>query len=136
MLEYRTADFSLLFGMSNSALFAVFALLEEPEAFDAYLASSLMIDHCPRFIREKAQAFVMRAGRNDRILYMIYGSQHSPRVTEHVPDVRDYLESNAPQGFRVRLDVLDGEGHVPESSLDRGLRYIFTAFKPKEDFRR
>ncbi len=121
---YRAADFSVLYGMSNSALFAVFALLEEPETFDAYIASSPMIGHCPQFIREKAEAFKKRKSLNCRLI-MIYGSEDSPRVTEHVPDFRDYLESNAPQGFRVYLVILEGAGHVPESSLALGLRYVY-----------
>jgi len=34
--------------------------------------------------------------------------------------------TNAPQGFISKLEILEGEGHVPDSSLDNGLRYIFS----------
>jgi predicted alpha/beta superfamily hydrolase len=124
--NYRTTEFSILYGMSNSALFAVYSLLEGPETFNAYIASSPMIGHCPEFIKKKAEVFVKKAPLEDRIAYMIYGTEDSRRVTAYVPEFQKYLKTNAPQGFTSKLDILDGEGHVPDSSLERGLRYVFS----------
>ena len=123
--NYRTKDFSILYGMSNSALFAVYALLESPESFDAYIASSPMIGHCPDLIRKKAELFVEKDKLNDRILYMIFGTEDTRRVTAYAPDFQKYLEIKAPSDFISELEVLEGEGHVPDSSLERGLKYIF-----------
>jgi predicted alpha/beta superfamily hydrolase len=123
--EYGAGGFGVLYGGSNAGLFSVYALLARPGTFDAYIASSPMIGHCPEFIREAAASFVRGKGIAERFLYMIYGDQDSRRVTAFVPDFQEFLESNAPAGFRSRLDILKGEGHVPESSLSRGLRYVF-----------
>jgi predicted alpha/beta superfamily hydrolase len=124
--NYRTTDFSMLYGMSNSALFTVYALLEMPETFNAYIASSPMIGHCPDFIEKKAKAFISKDQLNDRVLYMIYGTEDSKRVTAYVPDFQEHLRTNAPPGFISNLEILEGEGHVPDSSLERGLLYIFS----------
>jgi len=124
--NYRTADFSMLYGMSNSALFTVYALLEMPVTFNVFIASSPMIGHCPDFIQKKADVFISKDQLNDRVLYMIYGTEDSQRVTDYVPDFQKYLETKAPQGFDSKLEVLEGEGHVPDSSLQRGLQYIFS----------
>lgn len=124
--NYRTTDFSLLYGMSNSALFSVYALLESPETFNAYIASSPMIGHCPEFIHEKAEAFVRQGHVRDRILYMIYGTEDSRRVADYVPDFKECLKSNAPKNFLSHLEILEGEGHVPASSLARGLQFVFS----------
>jgi hypothetical protein len=34
--------------------------------------------------------------------------------------------TNASLGFDSKLEILEGEGHVPDSSLERGLQYIFS----------
>jgi predicted alpha/beta superfamily hydrolase len=123
--NYRASDHSLLYGMSNSALFAVYALLEKPETFHAVIASSPMIGHCPEFMRKKAEVFTRKNIDQGLNLYMIYGTEDTRRVTEYVPDFQNYLHTYAPKGFISKLDILEGEGHVPKSSLVRGLRYLF-----------
>jgi predicted alpha/beta superfamily hydrolase len=124
--NYRSSDYSVLYGMSNSALFAVYALIEIPETFHAVIASSPMIGHCPEYIQKKAEVFVRKSQANDLFLYMIYGTEDSNRVTAFVPDFQNYLNTHAPKGFTSKLEILEGEGHVPDSSLARGLQYIFS----------
>jgi hypothetical protein len=124
--NYRASDYSILYGMSNSALFAVYALLEKPDTFNAHIASSPMIGHCPEYMHKKAEAFVKKDHLNGRFLFMIYGTEDSRRVTEYVPNLQNYLNKHAPKGFFSELEILKGEGHVPESSLARGLAYIFS----------
>lgn len=123
--NYRSSDYSILYGMSNSALFAVFALLEKPETFNAVIASSPMIGHCPEYIKKKAEAFVKKEYVHGLFLYMIYGTEDSRRVTEYVSGFQGYLNTHAPKDFKSKLEILEGEGHVPASSLARGLQYIF-----------
>ena len=127
--NYRTSDYAVLYGMSNSALFAVYALLEKPETFNAVIASSPMIGHCPEHMQKKAEAFIKTDNESDLYLYMIYGTKDSPRVTKYVPDFQNYLRTHAPKGFISKLEILKGEGHVPASSLARGLQHIFSQNK-------
>jgi len=124
--NYHTTDFSMLYGMSNSALFTLYAFLEMPETFNAYIASSPMIGHCPDFIQTKVEAFAKNVRLEDRILYMIYGSEDSRRVTDYIPEFQKYLKAKAPPGFDSKLEIVESEGHVPESSLERGLQYIYS----------
>lgn len=129
--NYRVTDYSLLYGMSNSALFTVYALLARPETFDAYIASSPMIGHCPEYMRNKAEAIVKRDDLKGRILFMIYGTEDTRRVTDYVTDFQKYLKSQAPKDFTSQVRILDGEGHVPPSSLMRGLQYVFSSNREK-----
>ncbi|MGD8539461.1 MAG: alpha/beta hydrolase-fold protein [Candidatus Aminicenantes bacterium] len=124
--NYRTMDFSILYGMSNSALFTIYVLLESPETFNAYIASSPMIGHCPDYIKLKADLFVEKNQLEDRILYMIYGTEDSQRVTSYIPDFQKFLEQKIPKSFNSELAILEGEGHVPDSSLEKGLQYVFS----------
>jgi predicted alpha/beta superfamily hydrolase len=123
--EYRASDMAILYGGSNAGLFVVYAMLEDPEVFDAGVAGSPMIGHCPEFMRELAASFVKRVLSERRTLFMIYGSKDNARVTDFVPDYQEFLKQNAPADFAPHLVILEGEGHVPPSSLERGLRTIF-----------
>ena len=132
---YRTTDFSVLYGGSNAGLFTVYALLVIPEMFDAYIASSPMVGHCPEFMREKTDEILKGDRLDNRLLYMIYGTGDSPRVTGFVPEFQKSLEVRGPKGFQSRLEILEGKGHVPPSSLSRGLRFVFEADFKREGHR-
>lgn len=123
--KYRTTDISMLYGGSNAGLFAVYAKFADPELFDACIAGSPMIGHCAEYMHELAKDYAKRTPSKNMILYMIYGTEDSPRVTDYVPDYQAFLENNAPAGFKSYHIVLKGEGHVPPSSLERGLRTVF-----------
>jgi len=123
--RFRTAGPTLLYGASNAGLFTVYAMLESPETFDAAIASSPMIGHCPDLMREKAAAFRRKELPGRRVLYMIYGTQDSRRVTEYLPDYQAALSAGAPREFQSETVIVEGEGHVPPDSLIRGLRFVF-----------
>lgn len=127
--NYRTTDYSILYGASNAGLFSVYALLQNPDAFDGIIASSPVIGHCPEHMQMKAEEFVRREQIKNCALYMIYGTEDSQRVTAYVPDFHEFLKSKAPRGFISQLTILEGEGHVPKSSKTRGLRYVFAQNK-------
>jgi len=126
--SYRTSDFSVIMGTSNTALFAVYAFVNEPSTFSAYLASSPMIGYCPELLRSTTEQLLNRKTRLDRSLFVIYGERDSPKVTEAVPVFIEQLRSHMPDGLRLELVVLPGEGHVPPSSLTRGMEWIYSGF--------
>ena len=88
-----------------------------------------MIGHCPEYMTGRMKAFLKRDSAGRRILYMIYGTEDTRRVTEFVPGFHADLKANAPMDFVSELVILEGEGHVPPSSLSRGLQFIFSQFK-------
>lgn len=134
--EYRTEPFSILYGASNAGLFTVYALLEDSNIFHGYIASSPMIGHCPDLIGEKSRIFLQRTQAHNRFLFIIYGTEDSRRVTQFAPDFKRNLVENGPADFFCRLEILEGEGHVPGDSLIRGLKYIFTHRAYSENYRR
>ena len=119
--NYRASETSLLYGASNAGLFTVYASLVSPESFDVYVASSPMIGHCPDLIQDKREAFLNRQYQAPRVLFMIYGTKDSPRVTDFVPEFYRTMKARSPKNFLIELEILEGEGHVPASSLHRGL---------------
>jgi len=123
--SYRTSRPRVLYGASNSGLFAVYALLERPDSFDAYIASSPMIGWCPEYIHGLAEERFAETFQ-DKFLFMIYGSRDYERVTEYILGFVDHIQGKAPEGLRWESRVLDGLGHVPANSLEEGLRALFS----------
>jgi predicted alpha/beta superfamily hydrolase len=122
---YRTTNPTILYGASNAGLFTVYALLERPDSFDAYIASSPMIGWCPDFIHELAKE-TFSASLRDKFLYMIYGQHDEFRVTEYIPEFTDLIQEEAPTSLRWESRLLEGEGHVPKESLEEGLTALFS----------
>jgi predicted alpha/beta superfamily hydrolase len=121
---YRATRPRVLYGESNAGLFAVYAMLERPNSFDAYIASSPTIGWCPEHIHGLAEERFAEA-LQDKFLFMIYGSQDNTRVTEYLPGFVELIRAKAPECLRWESRLLDGEGHVPASSLEEGLRALF-----------
>ncbi len=124
--NYRTANYRILFGQSNAGLFTIYSLLETPDSFDAYIASSPMLGWCSDFIFNKAENLFEKSRSLDKFLFMIYGEADYERVTSYVPGFADLLKAKAPADFRWEVRVLEEEGHVPYTSLYEGLRAVFS----------
>ena len=123
--QFRINHFNILFGGSNAGLFAVYALIEQQEIIQAGIAGSPMIGHCNDLMFNQLKK---TAGKNyikDRYLYMIYGENDSKRVVDYLPKYYDLLKSKVATNFKTEHVILKNEGHVPESSLQNGLLFIF-----------
>ena len=122
--KYRTTDYNIIYGGSNAGLFALYALLKRPDVFNNVIASSPMIGWCEDYIYELAdESFKTHQYGNK--LYMIYGRDDYPQVTETVPRFTEYLKEKAPTELRWEYKYLQDEGHVPYTSIYDGLRYVF-----------
>ena len=127
--RYRAADYRILTGHSNSALFVSYALLKQPEAFNAYFAISPMLGH-----REQEMLSLARQGfaafpQRNTFLYIEYGENDFGKVVDVVPEFLDILEKANPEALSYRVDVLPGEGHVPYSCYRDALLALFPDFR-------
>jgi predicted alpha/beta superfamily hydrolase len=129
--NYRASDFNIIMGTSNTALFAIYAFVHQPSTFDAYLASSPMIGHSPELIQTATERLLSQDLRLDASLYIIYGDEDSSKVVESVPVFLKQLRASMPEGLRLEHVILPGEGHVPSSSLTRGMGWIYSDLEPR-----
>jgi predicted alpha/beta superfamily hydrolase len=123
--NYRTEKFRILSGTSNSALFAVYAFLADPEPFYGYIASSPMLGHCYEFMFDMANKFFSSREKLKKALFMVYGKSDSQAVVKTVPYFTTIVERAKPEGFEYAVKIIEDEGHVPHGSLFYGLRFIF-----------
>ncbi len=124
--NYTTNGKNILYGASNAGLFVVFAMLEKPEAFAAYISSSTMIGHCPEFMYKKAEEFNNIQKLNNKRLYMNYGNKNElTKASEFIPAYHKMLEKKFGSVLEIELNEVNNAGHVPSGSLDAGLKFIY-----------
>ncbi len=130
---FRTTDYRILTGHSNSALFVVYALMKQPESFNSYFAISPMLGwRKPEMLGLARQSFANFPNRNT-FLYIEYGEQDYDHVINVVPEFIEILEEIAPMALKYRVDVLPGEGHVPYTSYRDALLALFPDFQMSEE---
>ncbi|RLA45300.1 MAG: hypothetical protein DRR42_19555 [Gammaproteobacteria bacterium] len=130
---FRTTNYRILTGHSNSALFVVYALLKQPESFNAYFAISPMLGwRKPEMLSLARQSLTSFPNRNT-FLYIEYGDQDYDHVIKVVPEFVEILQEVAPMALKHRVDVLPGEGHVPNPSYRDALLALFPDFQMKEE---
>ena len=127
---YRTAPYRLLYGASNSGMFVVYALLSQPESFNAYLASSPMLGWSPELIAEKAKAALVSREPRGRFLYVIYSDDDYSEVTEAVPSFLGLLQEQHPSWLQWQSEVRNNEGHVPALDVPMSLKAVFPDYNP------
>ena len=133
--QYRTENFRLLYGASNAGLFVVHTLLNRPEIFDAYIASSPTVGWCYQFIYEEARVQLDPGKSLDAFLYMIWGKDDMEEVTRAVPYLEEIIKEEAPGDLTCASRIVEDEGHVPYASLYEGFRFVFDGWNyPPELF--
>lgn len=123
--KYRTSNMRILYGRSDSGLFALYALLESPDTFSAVISSSPTVGLSPMLLKTKTvEMFQIHPHLNNR-LYIIYGNNDIPLAKDFIPEfIHSVLSYKNPE-FNFEAKVISDGGHIPESSLFHGLRFIF-----------
>jgi predicted alpha/beta superfamily hydrolase len=128
--NYRTESFRILNGTSNSAFFTIYVLLENPNLFSAYIASSPTL--LGWFENRLSKKFDERKNKNEafnKILYLIYGENDFPSILEAIPGFTSIVEEKVPKGFMWEVKSVDDEGHVPYNGLYEGLKFVFSDWR-------
>ncbi len=123
---YRTSDELVLYGRSDSGLFALYTLTEAPGVFRAVIASSPTLGHCPGFMTENVDRLFHERPDLAGTLFIIYGAEEGSMVAGHIPAFVRAIEEAASPKFNLSVRSVPGGGHVPKSSLEDGLRFVFS----------
>jgi len=124
--EFRTSGERLVYGRSDSGLFVLYALLEKPALFTAHIASSPTVGFCPEWIRRQTERLFGGRPTAKTCLFIISGENDIPLVKDALPDVVGEFRRLRTAPFRFEAVVVAGGGHVPESGLFHGLRFVFS----------
>ncbi len=124
---YRTEDYKILFGTSNTGFTTVYAMLSGRTTFSAYIAASATLS-IPSFTASR-DSLVKNWKGGEKFLYLVMGEHDFPTIIRLNGALKEVIDINKPEGLTCRLSVIEGEGHVPASSMTEGLKGLFHDWK-------
>lgn len=124
---YRTENFRVLYGTSNTGFTAVYALFRNPELANDYVAASATL-RLPFFLAKRDQLISDFKG-GKRQLALVMGERDLPTVLSQNGELKERFDLYAPSDLTCRLAVIRNDGHVPSSALLEGLRCLFEGWK-------
>jgi predicted alpha/beta superfamily hydrolase len=126
--RFRVENHRTLYGASAMGVFVLYALLEQPDAFAAHIASSPAVAYRYDYMAAKATSAPRPRPRRNTGLYVIYGDKELPDVREGLAKYRPLLEALRSDTLSMTIDDLPQEAHVPSNSLSKGLKQIFDGY--------
>jgi predicted alpha/beta superfamily hydrolase len=123
--NYRTNDYKILSGQSNTGLFVMYNFLFHPELFDAYIVASPMFNWCPDFYLNKAKSFLTDNAQISKKLYVSYGDLDYVEVLSHINDFKNILKL-APETLKWQVELIQNAGHVPFVTMNNALLFFFS----------
>jgi uncharacterized protein len=126
--RFRVENHRTLYGASAMGVFVLYALLEQPDAFAAYIASSPAVAYRYDYMAAKTTSAARPRPRRNTGLYVIYGDKEMPDVREGLAKYRPLLEALRSDTLSITIEDLPQETHVPSNSLSKGLKQIFDGY--------
>ena len=124
--NYRTEPIRILYGRSNSALFAVYALTGNSEAFTGIIAASPSLGHCKDFIFRRTASYLSSRSVPDRFLFISHGGRDTAlRLVSSIPEFITLLSEKSPESLVWDYRFYEREGHCPVPTLRDGLVWFF-----------
>jgi predicted alpha/beta superfamily hydrolase len=130
--NYRTNDYNILFGQSNTGLFVLYNLMSFPGLFSAYVVASPMFGWCPQFYQDKFKKFLCDNSTLNKKLYVSYGDLDYVEVLRYVNDFKEVLKQS-PAGFQYKIELIENAGHVPFLTLNNALLNFFSGCTLNEE---
>ena len=129
--NYRTKSPRALFGFSLSGLFAIHALLTQPDLFDYTIAASPAIWWDDNLLVHRAEDFFRSKERLDGKLYFAVGANERWQVQYYFNEMYRILNTNTPKGFRATFNRFEDEEHstICMPTMYHGLKTIFSGLE-------
>jgi uncharacterized protein len=131
--RYRTQPYRILVGHSFGGLFAVHALMNRPESFNAYIAISPSLWwNDGELVRGAAKA-LERLPERERFLYLSMGDEGDDML-QPIQQLARTLEQARPERLVWRYSFLENDHHgsTPHRTLYDGLEAAFAELRVSE----
>jgi predicted alpha/beta superfamily hydrolase len=123
--HYRTHPYRIIVGHSLGGLFAIYALLTQPDVFNAYIAISPSLSYDNELLLKKASAFLEKSPELKKFLFMTVGNE--PKYIPRLESFSKILEEMAPEGLEWKYTYMEKEDHVSitHRSIYDGLETLY-----------
>jgi predicted alpha/beta superfamily hydrolase len=125
--NYRTENYRVLFGTSNTGFTTVYGLLRNPELANSYVAASATMK--VRFFIPKRDPLISGFKGGKRKLILVMGENDFPTILSGNGELKETIDTLAPPDLSCRFTVIGNGGHVPPNALLEGLRGLFEGWK-------
>ena len=128
--QYKADDYRILIGHSYGGLFAMFALLNQPDAFEGYIMIDPSFWYNSHMLVKSTGSFLSGISSLPKIVFI--SGNEGKSWHEMGNDAMDsVLKADAPKDLRWRTFAYTNENHgsVPFKSIYDGLRYIFDDYR-------
>jgi predicted alpha/beta superfamily hydrolase len=124
--NFNTEPFKVLIGHSYGGVFAVHALLSDPDLFNAYIAIDPSLWYKNQMLIKNASAEFLKTKNWSKSIY-ITGPEGEGTKGMGITPMEKLLKSSAPTGLNWKVVAYADEDHgsVPFKSVYDGFRYIF-----------
>ena len=131
---YRTEAYNILVGWSLGGLFAVNALLQQPDSFDAYIAVSPSLWWNNEAEAATADRIFARDAKLKKFLYITHGREYNG-IPKSVQWFTRMLGRKAPPSLRWTFAYLPTDTHdsSPRRAIYDGLENLFDGWAIPED---
>jgi predicted alpha/beta superfamily hydrolase len=128
--RYPTHPYRIFAGHSLGGLFAVYALMNRPELFNACIATSPSLWWDDFRVLHQAQEFFAKQKEFNKVLFFALGNEGGD-MTEGFDQLRKTLSAHRPTGFLAKSEHYNDEIHSSTELLGHydGLRTIFTDWR-------
>jgi len=124
--SFKTEPFRVLVGHSFGGVFAMHALLTDPDLFDAYVAIDPSFWYKDHMQVKMAQSEFLKTKNWNKSIF-ITGREGTGMKEMGITDMEKVLKASAPKDLNWKIAVYPNEDHgsVPFKSVYDGFRYIF-----------
>lgn len=125
--NYRTQPYRILSGHSLCGMFAIYALLVQPNLFSAYIATSPSLWWDGRTVLKKAEGIFDKQSNLKKFLFINFGGGDSEHIKASTWAFAQLLERKAPQDLEWKVVFSEKEDHVtiPILSFPDGLEVLY-----------
>jgi predicted alpha/beta superfamily hydrolase len=126
--SFKTEQYKVLVGHSYGGVFAMHALLTEPDLFDAYIAIDPSFWYKNQMQVNSARNEFLKTKNWNKLIF-ITGREGSGMKDMGITSMEKVLKSSAPKELNWKVVAYADEDHgsVPFKSVYDGLRFIFDA---------
>ncbi len=128
--NYRSNENKILFGQSLSAVFTIYAFLENPKSFNSYIACSGAFPGCEDYFQELSlKSFQQKDQFNGQKVFVTNGLKDEldpdGKMNQTMIEFSNSIRNNLGDKISYKYLTYQNDGHVPFQSLYHGLKFVF-----------
>ncbi|MBS1795378.1 MAG: tetratricopeptide repeat protein [Acidobacteria bacterium] len=128
--NYRTEPFRIFAGHSLGGLFAVYAMTQKPDLFNAYIAASPVLGYADNYVLKRVEEMLRTDREWRKTLFVSIADE--PDFAKGFNALQDLLKKAKPKKFDYEFREFRDETHASSvlPAYYAGLRKIFAGWRP------